>query len=174
VEISIESAPGGEAELVLRSAGGNWQLNGEAITTSAESGYLRLRRNWKAGDRLTVELPLPIQRVRAHPQVASAAGRLALQRGPVVYAVEQADHGEGLTSLGLNREAELSAQWEPNAWGGVTTITGEAMRETSPDTLYSPVGSIARETVPLRAIPYAWWGNRGEGEMRIWIRDYES
>ena len=131
-------------------------------------------RRWQAGDRLEVELPLPIRRVRAHPRVTSAAGRVALLRGPVVYAVEETDHGPALSSLGVARNAKLSAHWDAAAWGGVTVLTGEAQRETFTDHLYQADTSPPRETVPLRAIPYAWWGNRGEGEMRIWLRDYES
>ena len=174
VEISILAAPEGDAELAIRAAGGVWFLNGDPVAPEAVGGYIRWARRWQAGDRLEVELPLPIRRVRAHPRVTSAAGRVALLRGPVVYAVEETDHGPALSSLGVARNAKLSAHWDAAAWGGVTVLTGEAQRETFTDHLYQADTSPPRETVPLRAIPYAWWGNRGEGEMRIWLRDYES
>ncbi len=174
VEIRVVAAPAGEAELAFRSADAAWALNDAPVTVVPTHGYLRLTRRWQPGDRLTAELPLPVRRVRAHPRVTSAAGRVALMRGPVVYAVEEQDHGPGLSSLGLRREAPLHARWDGEAWGGVTVLTGEAVRETDPKTLYQSDLAPTLETVPLRAIPYAWWGNRGEGEMRIWLRDYES
>jgi len=174
IEISVLAAPAGEAELSIRAAGGTWSRGDDLVATDVVGGYFRLRRDWQAGDRLTAELPLPIQRVRAHPRVSSAAGRVALMRGPVVYAVEEADHGPGLTSLGVAREAGLAAQWDAAAWGGVTVLTGEALRASPTESLYQSDAPAELESVSLRAVPYAWWGNRGEGEMRVWIRDYES
>ena len=142
------------------------------MTEASIHGYLRIIRSWRAGDRLTVALPLEIKRVRAHAGLTAAAGRIALQRGPVVYAVEEADHGPQLATLGVKRSAALTADYEADTWGGVVTLNGMAEREIAGDTLYAE-HPAPREVVPLRAIPYAWWANRGEGEMRIWIRDYE-
>ncbi len=173
VKITVEAAPEGEAELAIRQARADWTVNGTAAG-EAVMGYLRLLRVWQPGDVIAAEIPLPVERIRAHPRVTSAAGRVALARGPIVYAVEEVDHGGGLPSFGITRDAALSPRWEADAWGGVTTIVGQAVRELPPETLYETNLNLPRETVPLRAVPYAWWGNRGEGEMRIWIRDYES
>ncbi len=172
VTVLVQSAPAGVAELAVREAEGHWQLNGAAVTEASIHGYLRIIRSWRAGDRLTVALPLEIKRVRAHAGLTAAAGRIALQRGPVVYAVEEADHGPQLATLGVKRSAALTADYEADTWGGVVTLKGMAEREIAGDTLYAE-HPAPREVVPLRAIPYAWWANRGEGEMRIWIRDYE-
>lgn len=173
IKITVEAAPEEEAELAIRQARAAWTVNGTGVG-EAVGGYVRLLRAWQPGDVVEAEIPLPVERVRAHPQVTSAAGRIALTRGPIVYAVEQADHGEGLPSLGITREAELIPQWEGDAWGGVTTLVGEAVKEKPPEYLYETQLDLPRESVALRAVPYAWWGNRGEGEMRIWIRDYPS
>jgi DUF1680 family protein len=158
--------------LAIRDLGAKWRINENLVEEHAEAGYLKLSREWQAGDCLTVEIPLPIERVRAHPRVTSASGRVALKRGPVVYAVEEADHGAGLTSVGVKRETLLQADPDPH-WG-VTVLTGEATRETASNTLYQSDQTPQFEPTALRAIPYAWWGNRGEGEMRVWVRDYES
>ena len=174
VAIEVLDAPSGTATFAVRDAGAKWQLNTAPIQEAPVDGYLHLARRWTAGDRLTAEIPLPIERVRAHPRVTSAVGRVALKRGPVVYAVEEADHGAGLPSLGIKRNAQLYAEWDPTWGGGITVLKGEAVRETAPDRLYQTADAPQTETLPLRAIPYAWWGNRSEGEMRIWIRDYES
>lgn len=173
IRIVVESAPEEEAELAIRAARAEWTLAGESLG-AAVNGYVRASRVWQAGEVIAAKIPLPVERVRAHPRVTSAVGRIALARGPVIYAVEEADHGAGLPSLGIPRETELTPHWEPDTWGGVVTITGEAVREAPAEGLYQTAAPATRETVPLRAIPYAWWGNRGEGEMRVWLRDYES
>lgn len=178
VRIEIEAAPAGESELTWRASGpvpgADWLLNGKRVDVPVNRGYLRLRRDWRAGDVVTAELPLPIQRVRAHPRLTSAAGRIALQRGPVVYAVEEQDHGPALSSLGLRRGSALTTEPASEWGGGVLTLRGEAEREQDSTSLYRTDEPAPRTTLPLRAVPYAWWGNRGEGEMRIWIRDYET
>lgn len=172
IEITVEGAPTGEFELAIREMNTDWNLNGRGWAGESERGYLKIRRKWAKGDRLTAELPLAIERVRAHPGVTSASGRIALQRGPVVYAVEEVDHGTQLASLGLGRSSKLEAVFDSGAWGGVTVLKGEAEREVAGGGLYT-TESPRREKIPFYAIPYAWWGNRSEGEMRIWIRDYE-
>ena len=176
VRILIDAAPAGESELRVRVAtpGGpvEWRLNHQSMTIEPDRGYVSIRREWQAGDQLGAEIPLPIQRLRAHRGVTAAAGRVALQRGPVVYAVEEIDHGQQLATLGVRRSTELHAEFEAKAWGGVVTLQGTAEREVATETLYTDA-LPALMPVPLRAIPYAWWGNRGAGEMRIWIRDYE-
>ncbi|WP_221029737.1 glycoside hydrolase family 127 protein [Actomonas aquatica] len=179
VEIKVESAPTGVSELAWRASGptqgASWTLNGAALDATPTQGYLRVAREWQTGDVLAAELPLPVQRMRAHPSLTAAAGRVALQRGPLVYAVEEIDHGPELSSLGVTRSAALEATVPADApWAGVVTIGGEAVREAAGSELYHADKLAERETTTLRAVPYAWWGNRGEGEMRIWIRDYES
>ena len=172
VKITVSAAPESVATLAIRDLGAKWRINENLVEEHAEAGYLKLSREWQAGACLTAEIPLPIERVRAHPRVTSASGRVALKRGPVVYAVEEADHGAGLTSVGVKRETLLQADPDPH-WG-VTVLTGEATRETASNTLYQSDQTPQFEPTALRAIPYAWWGNRGEGEMRVWVRDYES
>ncbi|GAB5561422.1 MAG: glycoside hydrolase family 127 protein [Synoicihabitans sp.] len=173
VRIVVEAAPDHETELAIRAARAEWTLNDTPLGP-AEKGYVKATRVWRCGDVISANIPLPIERVRAHPRVTSAVGRVALARGPVIYAVEEADHGAGLPSLGVTRDAELSPSWEADAWGGIVTINGKAIREAPSESLYQSNSTADRETVSLRAIPYAWWGNRGEGEMRVWLRDYES
>ena len=174
VEIRIQAAPAGVATLALREAGASWTINGEAVAVDEQLGYLHLQRPWRAGDVVAADLPLPIQRVRAHPDLTAAAGRIALQRGPVVYALEEVDHGSGLATIGVRRTAKLEATYDAALLDGVMVISGEAEREPATTTLYRSDAPVERERLTLRAIPYAWWAHRGEGEMRIWIRDYES
>jgi len=108
--------------------------------------------------------------VRADPRVAADTGGVALHRGPVVYCLEEADHGPDLAALALPRGAPLRARFEPALLGGCVVLEAEGVRTQPGDTLYS-VAIPATAPAPLRAVPYALWANRGEGEMRVWIHE---
>lgn len=161
-------------------------VNGEEQPVAPERGYVRVERAWVAGDRIVLDLAMPVERVYAHPDVAADRGRVALQRGPVVYCLEEADNavpddpgrgtGPWLDALALPRGAELTAAYEPDVLGGVVTLTGRAVRpadrqgEGAPDTLYRPAPGA---TTPrgIKAVPYYAWGNRARGEMLVWLRE---
>lgn len=150
------------------------RVNGEAVDLSAaRDGYLTLAREWHPGDRVDLHLPLPVERVYAHPDVRQDAGLVALQRGPVVYCVEEADVGAGLHRLTLPREAALTATFEPELLGGACVLRGEGQREDSgdwPGTLYR-THPPQTSPVALKAVPYALWDEREPGEMRVWLRE---
>ncbi|MCP6434886.1 glycoside hydrolase family 127 protein, partial [Klebsiella pneumoniae] len=74
-------------------------LNGQAITGEVSRGYLYLNRSWQEGDTLTLTLPMPVRRVYGNPQVRQQAGKVALQRGPLIYCLEEADNGANLHNL---------------------------------------------------------------------------
>lgn len=137
-------------------------------------GYVHLARAWQSGDRVQLELPMDIRLVRAHPQVRANAGKVALVRGPLVYALEGIDHEGGpLAALVLDKSIPLAARFDPELLGGAVVIEGGALREQEDgweDVLYSAASKSA-VPVPLRAIPYYLWGNRGEGEMTVWFRE---
>lgn len=138
-----------------------------------KEGYAYVHRLWSSGDRIELGLPMPVERLSAHPEVRADAGRVALQRGPVVYCLEETDHGRNLSGLALPRRSVLVANYESNLLGGTTVIEGEGLRtqdEDWGDHLYSSRESLER-TVPLRAVPYALWGNRGPGELLVWVRE---
>ncbi len=145
-------------------------LNGDAQKIESVAGYACLRRRWSPGDRVELILPMPVERVRADSRVAAAAGQVALQRGPVVYCVEEIDHGPELSALSLPRKNRLEARFVDDLLGGCVVLEGDALRTATGETLYSTEMPVT-STVPLRAVPYALWANRGEGEMRVWLRE---
>lgn len=148
-------------------------VNGEETPLNhlACLGYAEVRRLWQKGDRVELTLPMPVVRVRANPEVRDVAGKVALQRGPVVFCLEEVDNGPNLAQIVLPEEAELKADFLPDLLGGMMTLSGEGFRETSSSgELYSSARP-RREKIPLRAIPYYAWGNRGLGEMTLWIRE---
>lgn len=174
VELIVGPATATEFTLHLRLPG--WcraprlSLNGSALKPDNVQGYARLRRVWQPGDRIILDLPMPVERVRADSRVATAAGQVALQRGPVVYCIEEKDNGPQLAALSLPRESQLAARFAPDLLGGCMVLEGPALRTESDGALYStePPRQVA---VQLRAVPYALWANRGEGEMRVWLRE---
>ncbi|HUG11612.1 MAG TPA: beta-L-arabinofuranosidase domain-containing protein [Opitutaceae bacterium] len=174
VEIEFESASVTEFTLHLRVPG--WcralllEVNGVETRIEAVSGYARVRRRWGRGDRIVLDLPMPVERVRADPRVTSAAGQVALQRGPIVYCVEEIDNGPILAALSLPRGATLEARFDSDLLNGCAVVEGEALRTPAADALYSTEAPIP-VPVHFRAVPYALWANRGEGEMRVWLRE---
>jgi DUF1680 family protein len=136
-------------------------------------GYARLERLWQPGDEVRLTLPMPVERVEAHPAVISDVGRVALQRGPLVYCLEAVDNGPNLNDLLLPRDARLEPAFEPDLLGGVGVLTGHARRIDRADwkdALYRPAESRTRAAT-LRAVPYCVWNNRTVGEMLVWIRE---
>jgi hypothetical protein len=151
------------------------RINGRAtkLAPLLSGGYARIRRRWEPGDAVELRLPMPVERIEAHPSVRSDAGRVALQRGPLVYCLEEADNGADLNDQALPRGASLTARHNPRLLGGVVTIHGKGKRRRRADwagRLYSPdAGRL--ETVAVMAVPYFAWCNRRPGEMLVWLRE---
>jgi DUF1680 family protein len=140
-------------------------VNGQAVDLELERGYARLTREWQAGDVVDLRLPMPVRRVVAQEQVKAARGKVALQRGPLVYCAEWPDNpGGSVRHLLLPDDTALTAQFAPALLAGVTAIKGRALSRTQDE------GGAALETEQdFTAIPYYAWANRGPGAMAVWI-----
>jgi hypothetical protein len=103
------------------------RVNGEEQKAKTARGYAAVTRRWKDGDRIELELPLPVQRVYCDPRVQANRGRVALQRGPLVYNVEDIDHPQSVKSLVLNPDLPLRTAWKDGLLGGVMTIEGDGI-----------------------------------------------
>ena len=137
----------------------------------SRDGYASIEREWRTGEQVTLSLPMPVERMRAHPRVSHSADCVALQRGPIVYCVEEVDNGAGLGTLRLPKTAPIHARFDKQFFGGAIRIEAAAERvRASNDALYSTDDPILEPTT-IRAIPYAFWANRGEGEMRVWVKE---
>ena len=122
-----------------------------------DDGYVHLKRRWRAGDVVELDLPMPIRRVCAHEKVEANKGKVALMRGPIVYCFEAVDHaGADVLKLSLPRRAELTAEHRAGLLGGVTVL-----RATGRDDRQRPVN--------LTAVPYYAWANRDAGSMTVWM-----
>ena len=149
-------------------------VNGKEPVWSTERGYACIERVWCDGDTVEITMELPILRLVSDPRVVSNAGQTALQRGPFVYCIEDADFEAGALSATLPHDAELAARHISDLLGGVTVLEGlvsvaKAHATDPADALYRPVCERVMRSIPFRAIPYFAWDNRQPGAMRVWI-----
>ena len=112
--------------------------------------------------------PMEVKMMRSHAHIPEYAGKVALMMGPVVYCLEEKDNGDELWNLIL-KDGPIEAQFRQDLLDGVMVLTAEGVRETASDALYSEE-EVKRETQTLTFVPYNAWGNRGKGEMRVWVR----
>jgi DUF1680 family protein len=146
-------------------------VNGVPVQPGEVTGYLQLDRVWAPGDVAELVLAMPAMRVRAHPAVRADAGLVALQRGPLVYCLEEIDNGSRLHECLLPQDAPLEAEFVPELMGGMVAIQAQGYRVQDDDgRLYRP-GETQWRPVALTAVPYFAWNNRSAGEMRVWIRE---
>lgn len=132
----------------------------------SESGYQILERTLEERGQIVFSLIFrtPVRRVIAREEVAACRGRVAVERGPLVYCVEAVDHGGRVEDLVLPDDAVLTPKWEPDVLGGVMTLSGSGLRVTR-----AADGSLRAEPAPIRMIPYYAWANRGPGGMAVWL-----
>ncbi|MEM0313841.1 MAG: glycoside hydrolase family 127 protein [Candidatus Bathyarchaeia archaeon] len=151
------------------------RVNGEELDLSSvlEKGYAKVQRTWRNGDVLQLLLPMPIERVRAHPEVRACAGKVAIMRGPLVYCVEEVDNGPNLAQLVLPQDANLNLAGPVSALSGAMALESFALRAESSafgSTLYS-YDTYSLKPIKITLIPYYAWANRTPGEMRVWLHE---
>ena len=178
VSITVESDAAVDFELALRIP--DWcgdyllSVNGEAADTATDRGYAILSREWSDGDAVELNLAMPVERVLPHPSIRQTAGQIALQRGPIIYCLEEADNGPRLANVCIPSDSALKTALDESLFGGVAVITGAAMRTERDNGAalyqYSGRADIKSQSFAFRAIPYYLWANRAPGEMRVWIR----
>ncbi|CAH1210395.1 beta-L-arabinofuranosidase domain-containing protein [Paenibacillus sp. JJ-223] len=179
VSLAPGSADGTDFTLALRIP--NWfqsgkpvlRVNGEVQAYMVNNGYAHIRRLWSEGDALEWLLPMETQLIEAHPQIRADAGKAAIQRGPLVYCVEEADNGAPLASLSIAEAANLTEREAPHLLGGCVVVEGDGLTADASawpeDQPYLPIRK-PRTPVRFTAIPYYLWGNREPGEMSVWLR----
>ena len=141
------------------------RVNGRAVPIRLDQGYVVLTRTWKKGDVIELNLPMPVRRVRANEQVAADRGRIALERGPIVYAAEWPDNPKGqVRNLMLPPGAALTAEFRSDLLKGVEVIKSKAVALA-----YDAQGQVTRTEQDFTAIPYYAWANRGRGQMMVWF-----
>jgi hypothetical protein len=146
------------------------KVNGQSVPIQIKKGYASLSRAWKAGDVIELNLPMPVRRVAANANVRADRGRIALQRGPLVYCAEWPDSPGGhVRNLMLPDDEKLAAEFEPALLNGVEIIKGRAYSLAQGEN-----GQPVKTAVDFKAVPYYAWANRGRGEMMVWFPNSEQ
>lgn len=161
-----------------------WQLaiNGTpAQDIPIHNGYLSIKRTWQDGDTIDFTMHMPVQTIWAHPSARFLQGKVALQRGPLVYCLEGTDYrGISLDNITLNpqqiSEGQFQIEHRDDLLGGISILRGPASlmdeREWT-GTLYRSTHSSSH-SIEITAIPYFTWSNREPGEMRVWIQSTQT
>ncbi|OPZ99437.1 MAG: Non-reducing end beta-L-arabinofuranosidase [Planctomycetes bacterium ADurb.Bin412] len=140
-------------------------VNGKTVDSLPQQGYAVIRRTWQKGDTILLDLPMKIRRVLAGEKLENNRGRVALERGPLVYCAESVDTIENIRALVLPDEAVLDSRWQAGLLGGVMVLTGtarEIRRGEEGD-------QLLESQCPFQAIPYYAWAHRGTGQMEVWL-----
>ena len=146
------------------------KINGNAVPMQLDKGYVALTRTWKPGDVIELNVPMPIRRVLANDHVAADRGRVAIERGPIVYAAEWPDNPKGqVRNLMLPRNERMLAEFKPDLLRGVTVVKGRAIALA-----YDAQGQVTKTEQEFTAIPYYAWANRGRGQMMVWFPETEA
>jgi hypothetical protein len=146
-------------------------INGESFLFRNELGYALISRKWKKGDKIVLDLPMPVETVTADNRIKDDAGKLAVQRGPVIYCAEWPDNNTGnVLNLVLNAKDGFKTEFMQDLLGGTTIIKAKAHQTSR--TLDGNIKPGSDEQLTL--IPYALWNNRGPGQMMVWIPAIDS
>ena len=177
IALTVDPKNAGPFTLSLRipawARGARAQVNGQPVPMHPERGYLKINRNWAKGDTVALTLPMPAERLYAHPDVRQDAGRVALRRGPLIYCAEQQDLAGPVSRTRLPSTAALQVDWQGDLLGGISVIRAEAMLADTAawgDSLYRGTPP-AEQPSPLMAVPYYIWCNRGPNPMQVWLRE---
>ncbi|GLG01903.1 hypothetical protein Alches_19440 [Alicyclobacillus hesperidum subsp. aegles] len=155
------------------------RVNGNLLSIASvttKDGYIEIERTWTDGDVLELDLPMRASFIVSHPQVRATNGMVAIERGPIVYCVEEADNGANLAAIAIDTHAQLREQRCDVAGVQAVVIDVDATRRDDSawpsDVLYRPLNAETESELSsqIRAIPYFLWGNRGSGEMAVWLR----
>jgi len=161
-----EATPGGLYRYADGGPAGGWRLllDGEPVDGALDRGFVTVEREWQGGERLELELMMPVRRVLADERIEADRGRVAVERGPLVYCVEGVDHGGEVFDLYLADGGGLRPEHRPALLGGVTVLRGEATAAVRDEG-----GAVHAEPRPLTMIPYYAWAHRELGPMQVWL-----
>jgi DUF1680 family protein len=135
----------------------------------AKDGFAYIDQRWERGDVIELDFAMPVRRVLAHDNVEANRGRVAIERGPILYCAEWPDNDGHVHNLVLPDNAELTTEHREDLLGGVTVVTGEAISVSE-----DKDGKLVKKPQQITAIPYCVWAHRGPGEMAVWLARNEA
>lgn len=140
------------------------KVNGYPFAYPVQNGYAVISRTWNKNDRVEMDLPMDVKRVVAHENVTDNIGKIALQRGPVMYCAEWVDNNGKTSNLMIPANTVFSTEFRNELLNGVTVLKAEV-----PAVIIENKNSISTVKQKFTAIPYYSWANRGKGEMMLWF-----
>jgi DUF1680 family protein len=141
------------------------KINGNAVEYTMENGYAVLNRTWKKDDAVEMNLPMEVRKVTASDKLKEDAGKIALQRGPIMYCAEWPDNNGRVSNIVLPANAVFTTEYKPGLLNGITVVETEATAVIT-NTKENKVNTVKQS---FTAIPYYAWANRGKGEMTVWF-----
>lgn len=184
VKITVTPATPGEFVMYVRipgwSAKNKVEVNGKQISGARAGGYLAIRRRWSSNDTISLSFDMSTHLLKANPAVTEDRGRVAFQRGPIVFCMEgldQKDHAPGvnLADYTVHIDGTTELQFEPHLLNGVMTLShpGTIHASAADTSLYFPAAVAKPESTStpttVKLIPYYAWANREESAMQVWI-----
>ena len=149
-------------------------VNGQPLQINARANsYAEVNRAWKKGDVVELAMDMPVRLLEAHPLAEEIRNQVVVKRGPLVYCLENMDiaHGEKIDNVLIPADIKLTPKKITIEGSPVVALEGKARLASATSwegVLYRPVVQ-AEKTVDIRLIPYYAWGNRGKGEMTVWM-----
>lgn len=141
------------------------RVAGQPVTTALDHGYAVITREWKTGDEIWLSFPMSVQAVHGLDKVEATRGRVAFERGPILYCFEDTQHEVALDGLTVTSATKVSEKVRPDLLGGVVTLVLD-------DVTKAPVDKAAAATTgQVTAIPYYSWNNRGLAPMDVWLKE---
>lgn len=145
-------------------------VNGNSVPLNIENGYALINRKWSEGDVVELILPMEVKEIIANENVEADKGKIALQRGPLVYAAEWKDNNGGIVhNILLPEKTNLTTEFKPDLLNGVVVIKGKAFGCKMDDKK-----NLEKSGQDFMAIPYYSWAHRGKGEMSVWLAKDEN
>jgi DUF1680 family protein len=176
VEFTVAPESPREFTMFLRIPAWSKNSSVSLTKTSATPGqYLALRRTWKPGDKLTLHLDMSPHLIAANPRISEDTGKVAVQRGPLVYCLEQPDQSAKIPDLSLIAKSDFASEFRKDLFGGVVILKHAGAVYQNPldrEPLYETLDEAAkRKTNPVQLtfIPYYAWANREPSPMEVWV-----
>ncbi len=151
----------------------NWsvKVNGAEVPYEVQKGYCIIRRAF-INDIIELNLSMTVMQVEARPEIRENCGRVALQRGPVVYCIEEADNGKYINDISIPEYCEFTeTRGIANISDDAVALEFDGLRRDTSDWAGEPYiqSPSSQKAIHVKAVPYYLWGNRGFGEMLVWI-----
>lgn len=179
INVTLNQSPAKAYSMYFRIPGwcngASLTVNGQPVNVALTSGqYAEVNRQWKTGDKIELNMPMPVQMLESNPLVEETRNQVAVKRGPVVYCLESADlpKGDKVFDVALSAKSDLQPQLINIDNSPIMSLTGKADLRNQASwngQLYKEITPVKENAVNVRLIPYYAWGNRGHVEMETWM-----